>query len=132
MPHRPAPYGSSTSGPFTGRGSSASEVERKRRYGTARWKRVRLLVLRRDGYVCQVEPGCPVRANTADHIVPAHPGMTDAEFHDPANLRAACGPHNLARGLMDAALQRGEGARFSAGRQSARVPVFLPGARVLG
>ena len=69
-----------------------------KRYGTRKWKRVRLGVLVRDLYRCWV-PGCPVSANVADHVMPASPDMPEWLFFDPSNLRASCKRHNLARGV---------------------------------
>src|SRR6185369_2756544 len=71
-----------------------------KRYGTRRWKRVREQVLRRDLERCQIVPGCQRTATVADHIEPATPEMPDALFFDTRNLRAACAPHNLSRGVM--------------------------------
>jgi 5-methylcytosine-specific restriction endonuclease McrA len=59
---------------------------------------VRKFVLRRDNHVCQVVPGCLDEGNVCDHIVPVWPGMPDAMFFDPSNLRASCSRHNTARG----------------------------------
>ena len=70
-----------------------------------RWrKRVRPAVLARDRYRCQVVEGCTATGDRVDHITPAYPGMSDAQFYDMRNLRAACNQHNLARywvGLME-------------------------------
>ncbi len=79
-------------------------VERKgyisdRRYKLARWQRVRLQVLARDGYRCQIVFGCTEDANVVDHIVPVHPGMDDVDFFGLHNLRAGCQRHNKARGF---------------------------------
>lgn len=72
---------------------------------TRAWRRVRLYVLERDGWRCQF-PGdddhpaqlsgnrCGRFANHADHILAKSLGGTD----HPANLRAACRDHNLAKG----------------------------------
>lgn len=68
------------------------------RYGTHRWKRTRLAVIRRDLGICRIVAGCPTPANVADHITPVYPGMPDSLFFDMRNLRAACRQHNLARG----------------------------------
>lgn len=59
------------------------------------WRLVRLRVLERDGWSCQIRgEGCLGRADTVDHIVPrAHGGP----LLDPANLRAACHVCNSAR-----------------------------------
>ncbi len=72
---------------------------KERRYSTARWRRLRLRVLSRDLGRCRVVEGCPTPATVADHIIPASWGMTDAQFFNIANLRAACRRHNLARGF---------------------------------
>jgi len=65
---------------------------------TRRWRRIRAYVLDRDGHRCQVplldRPGlCLALAEHVDHIEERCNGGTD----DPANLRAACSHHNLAR-----------------------------------
>lgn len=77
---------------------------------TRAWRRLRLAVLERDGWVCQVPVDaagritpagrpCGQPATTADHIVPRVLGGLDTL----ANLRAACQPHNLAKaGRLDA------------------------------
>jgi 5-methylcytosine-specific restriction endonuclease McrA len=69
-----------------------------RRYGTRRWKRVRLQVLHRDLWACWVT-GCGISASVADHIEPVYPEMPDSQFFDRANLRASCKRHNTARGV---------------------------------
>lgn len=63
---------------------------------TTAWRRVRALVLERDGYQCRVQiPGiCTGHATHADHITPKSKGGTD----HPSNLRASCAACNLARG----------------------------------
>ena len=66
---------------------------RDRRYSTQAWRRLRALVMTRDGGVCQVRgPRCTVRATTAHHIRPSsqYPQL----FFDPTNLQAACTPCN--------------------------------------
>lgn len=61
---------------------------------TARWRRVRLVVLERDGWLCQVRmPGCTTKAEHVDHIVPWRLG---GPVFDEANLRAACASCNYA------------------------------------
>jgi 5-methylcytosine-specific restriction endonuclease McrA len=70
-------------------------------YGTARWKRVRRLVLARAGGRCEMTPGCERPASTVDHIVPAlELAMTGrlADFYDPALLQAACTTCNTSAG----------------------------------
>lgn len=67
---------------------------------TRRWRRIRLYVLDRDGWRCQLpsddDPAqlCLDLAEHVDHIVARVDGGSD----DPANLRAACAFHNLRRG----------------------------------
>lgn len=75
-----------------------------KRYGSRRWKRVRLDVLRRDRHSCFVR-SCGAWADACDHIVPVYPGMPDVQFYSADNLRASCRQHNLARGVA-ARLQR--------------------------
>lgn len=62
-------------------------------YRTGRWKRLRLVILRRDGHRCQVvERGrmCGLPANTVGHIAAlADGGLAFA----PWNLRAECKAH---------------------------------------
>lgn len=50
---------------------------------TATWQRIRLRILRRDGYICGY---CGGDATTVDHIIPRSQGGT----HSPDNLTAAC------------------------------------------
>ncbi len=76
----------------------ANRRKMDRRYGSRRWKAVRLRVLHRDLWRCYV-PDCPLPANVADHIDTVYPGMPDAWFFDEANLRASCKRHNTARGV---------------------------------
>lgn len=70
-----------------------------RRYGSARWKRTRLLVMRRDGWRCWV-PGCRREATVCDHIDGVTTATTDAQFFDVSRLRCSCRAHNLARGQL--------------------------------
>jgi 5-methylcytosine-specific restriction endonuclease McrA len=65
-----------------------------RRLGGRRWAALRLEILERDGWVCQIRhPGCKGEATMVDHIVPRRVGGGD----EPANLRAACSPCNIGR-----------------------------------
>jgi hypothetical protein len=68
-----------------GRGSSVK---------TAEWQRIRLRVLERDAYECQVTVGCGRPATAVDHIIPRSRGGT----HHLDNLRATCKPCNSRRG----------------------------------
>lgn len=74
---------------------------------TKAWRRLRLAVLERDGWRCQVpvdaagriDPAgqpCGLPAETADHIVPRKLGGLDVAD----NLRAACAPHNRRKGAQ--------------------------------
>jgi 5-methylcytosine-specific restriction enzyme A len=59
------------------------------------WKRVRLEVLARDHYECQIRgPRCQGRATLVDHIIPVARG---GAWYDQANLRASCRSCNTAR-----------------------------------
>ena len=61
----------------------------------AEWRKVRLVVLKRDNHRCRIGlPGCLGRANEADHIIEVADG---GARYDLANLRAACGPCNKRR-----------------------------------
>lgn len=91
--------------PYGGRPVAAPRAT-DRRYHGARWRKLREQILRRDGYRCRIVAGCDLRANVADHVTPVYPGMSDAEFFDPANLRAGCWPHNRARAFEAVARRR--------------------------
>lgn len=72
-----------------------------RRAGSTRaWRRMRLLVLERDRWRCQLPADdgsglCLAYADHVDHITARAHGGTD----EPANLRASCAHHNLLRGV---------------------------------
>ncbi len=55
------------------------------------WRRVRLAVLARDGWTCQL---CGDLADQVDHVLPLAAGGARL---DPANLRACCRRCNVAR-----------------------------------
>lgn len=60
-----------------------------------RWREVRLHVLERDGYRCQIRgPRCTTWATQVDHIVPWRMG---GALYDEANLRACCARCNRDR-----------------------------------
>jgi 5-methylcytosine-specific restriction protein A len=95
------PCGTARCGGVTAPGASycaACAAVRNRARGSAsargydaEWRRLRLEVLERDGWVCQ---WCGREANCADHVVPkAHGGAR----LDPANLVASCTPCNSRR-----------------------------------
>ncbi|MCU1494795.1 MAG: hypothetical protein JWO62_2559 [Acidimicrobiaceae bacterium] len=59
------------------------------------WRRIRLRVLERDGYRCQiVGPKCRHNADQVDHIIAIENG---GSWWDESNLRASCGPCNNGR-----------------------------------
>ena len=52
------------------------------------YRRLRLLVLERDRWVCQIKgPTCTHAATAVDHIIARADG---GDMYNPANLRAAC------------------------------------------
>lgn len=64
-------------------------------YNDPAWKRVRLLVLQRDGYRCRIGgKKCETVANEADHIIPLADGGRRLDMN---NLRASCKPCNSGR-----------------------------------
>jgi 5-methylcytosine-specific restriction endonuclease McrA len=65
-------------------------------YDSAAWRRVRVVVLERDGHLCQIRGRrCELNAGEVDHIIRPEDG---GAWYDPDNLRASCGPCNRARG----------------------------------
>lgn len=65
---------------------------------TRSWRRLRRVILARDGYSCQVPVDgtdrlCGAYATHVDHVIRRRDGGSD----HPANLRAACRDCNLAR-----------------------------------
>ena len=63
------------------------------------WRHVRLTILRRDGYLCQIRgPRCTGEATEVDHIVPIIVGGARL---DPANLRGSCQNCNGDRRFID-------------------------------
>jgi 5-methylcytosine-specific restriction endonuclease McrA len=68
-----------------------------RRYGSTRWKRLRLAVLNRDNYECQIRgPRCRGVASSVNHRIPS--SEAPELFFDPENLEASCGACNFAGG----------------------------------
>jgi hypothetical protein len=68
-----------------------------RRYGSLRWKRLRLAVLNRDNYECQIRgPRCRGTANSVHHRIPS--SEAPELFFDPENLEASCGACNSSGG----------------------------------
>ena len=59
------------------------------------WRRLRLLILERDGFTCQLRlPGCTGLASHVDHRVSRRDGGSD----HPDNLQAACANCNQRKG----------------------------------
>jgi 5-methylcytosine-specific restriction protein A len=59
------------------------------------WQRLRLAVLDRDRWQCQMRgPHCTHHATHVDHVIP----LVDGGGDDPANLRAACRTCNTEAG----------------------------------
>jgi 5-methylcytosine-specific restriction endonuclease McrA len=68
-----------------------------RRYGSLRWKRLRLAVLARDNYECQIEgPRCRGVASSVHHVIPS--SEAPHLFFDAGNLQASCGACNYSAG----------------------------------
>jgi 5-methylcytosine-specific restriction endonuclease McrA len=76
------------------------------RYHSRRWRALRLQILRRDLWRCQIrlDERCRDQATEVDHIESPHPELGDGSFWDPDNLRAACRPCN--NGLNNPATAR--------------------------
>jgi 5-methylcytosine-specific restriction endonuclease McrA len=67
----------------------------KPEYSGPEWRAVRLVVLARDGYRCQIRgPKCRIVATHVDHIRSISQGGSRL---DPGNLRAACASCNIAK-----------------------------------
>jgi 5-methylcytosine-specific restriction endonuclease McrA len=64
-------------------------------WGTSRWRGLRLAVLDRDLWLCQIKgPTCTRYATEVDHIV----ARVDGGGDEPANLRASCRACNCRAG----------------------------------
>lgn len=61
----------------------------------ANWKTLRLRILRRDRWLCQIrfEGYCTVKATDVDHI-------GNRLDHRPSNLQASCGPCNQHKNVL--------------------------------
>jgi len=72
---------------------------------SGKWPKIRLLILARDGYRCQIRgPGCTDVADDVDHI-------SDPLSMDLANLRASCAHCNRSRAAIKGNALRGRQAR---------------------
>jgi hypothetical protein len=75
---------------------------------TYQWRKVRKVVLERDGYICRINGlKCTMTATEVDHVVPVEDG---GPVFDPENLRASCKPCNVGRAQRQ---KRDEGWRRS-------------------
>lgn len=64
-------------------------------YNSPAWRKIRRVVLARDGGLCQIRgPKCEVKATHVDHI---EPWLSGGAVFDDRNLRAACKTCNLSR-----------------------------------
>jgi 5-methylcytosine-specific restriction endonuclease McrA len=78
-------------------------VEYRSLYQGRRWRLLSKQVLLRDGFRCAT-PGCPNRADTADHVISAWVLFsTDRPwlFWDPGNLVSRCRSCNSRRGAQE-------------------------------
>lgn len=70
-------------------GVRSSAMAQARVYDSTSWRRLRLQVLKRDNYQCQVRlAGCTVVATSVDHIYPVH--LCPELGLEPFNCRSAC------------------------------------------
>jgi 5-methylcytosine-specific restriction protein A len=80
-------------------------------HGGRRWAALRLKILERDGWRCQVRgPGCTLVADQVDHITPLANGGAK---YDPTNLRAACTHCNASLGATLGNQRRTQGTTRS-------------------
>jgi len=68
------------------------KAKHQRAMGSQQWKKLRLMVLDRDGRICYA---CGNEANEVDHIWPRSKG---GDMFDPLNCAAICRACNLAKG----------------------------------
>jgi 5-methylcytosine-specific restriction endonuclease McrA len=70
----------------------------KRPWYSGAWPRVRLQILERDGYTCQIRgKGCTQIASQVDHVIPVRPDGSGGAWWEPSNLRASCAHCNRQR-----------------------------------
>ncbi len=82
------PHGSYSKPPLVGR-RPRTDAPLQRLYSTARWKRLRRQILRRDPLCVECDKMGVVEPSTqADHVVP-HAGDLDL-FYDESNLQGLC------------------------------------------
>lgn len=82
----------------------------QRKSNSTQWKKLRLVILQRDGYECYY---CGQDANTVDHLIPVAKGGSD----DRENLVAACKRCNFSKQdkLVEDFFQRDSTAHLSRG-----------------
>ena len=68
------------------------KAKHQRAMGSSQWKKLRLMVLDRDGRICYA---CGGEAKEVDHIWPRSKG---GDMFDPLNCAAICRACNLAKG----------------------------------
>jgi 5-methylcytosine-specific restriction endonuclease McrA len=72
------------------------------------WRKVRLFILERDGWLCQIRgPKCTKRATQVDHRIPVIAG---GSWLDPDNLRASCERCNKSRNRQAIIIEREGGS----------------------
>ena len=69
------------------------------------WQKLRLTILKRDGYLCQpcIRQGRPTEATEVDHISPRYMGGEDA----PDNLESICRVCHLVKSRREAVESKG-------------------------
>jgi 5-methylcytosine-specific restriction enzyme A len=78
-------------------------TESSRRTGSRRWRALRLRVLDRDDYLCQLQLlGCTGGADQVDHIIPVHLGGED----DETNAASVCAHCHAAKTGRESATAR--------------------------
>jgi len=81
-------------------------------YASVAWRQLRLEVLQRDDYQCQIKlAGCTRAATSVDHITPVH-NAPDLAL-DAFNCRAACQHCNSVLGARYGNKLRNRGVRLS-------------------
>jgi 5-methylcytosine-specific restriction endonuclease McrA len=87
---------------------------------TSAYRRLRLAVLDRDGWLCQIHgPRCTTYATVVDHVVSRVDG---GAVFDPSNMRAACRPCNAQRAGDYGGRRQGRAGQGRAWGKPARVP----------
>jgi 5-methylcytosine-specific restriction protein A len=108
-------------GTMATRWHETERTESSRRTSTESWKSLRLRVLKRDDWQCQVRgPQCTGDATVVDHIIPVSHHGEDLD----ENAQAICAPcHHTKTGRDRAALRRPNPGKHSAPRHPADGPL---------